>query len=467
VIGTEVRHPQFGPGQIVELFRDGNEWMVRFENGLRFRRSRSEFEGESADFNQQQPYKQMNSALSIDAPAPMSTEQYAARKLIESLRMGIAPANYVSELTIGLEREKESLVKGLNNSQQNGGAVRAIVGEYGFGKSHIVELTTQEALAQNFLVGTVSLDLLELPPHRSFDIYSGAMRNLKYPDSDEKGLRRLLEKSADQRTLAQLRDLSPAEIDPLVIGLAAIADTASSRQRKAWINWLMGGRRMQSMNKGVPKGIKFPSIYKIGHNARQIAYLFTAISVLARLAGYSGLCVLIDEAESYSLLRPYQRPKASLFFQSMIYAALREQQAMFQESQFPQNRFRSYPLAYDQEQSLFFLFTVTHSDHRMPLESWLQPDQIILLKPNVSPKEVGEFLQKVLVYHQGAYRYELDERQGQIRRAAAEHLAQGLRNNRLSLRGMVRSAINLFDLLYLYPELDAAVLLEELRQNMA
>ena len=52
--------------------------------------------------------------------------------------------------------------------------------------------------------------------------------------------------------------------------------------------------RAKLMNKAMPRGVKFPSIYTVGHNARQIAYLLSGISALARLAGYSGLCVLMN-----------------------------------------------------------------------------------------------------------------------------------------------------------------------------
>jgi hypothetical protein len=345
--------------------------------------------------------------------------------------------------------------------------VRAVIGEYGYGKSHMVELATQEALSRNFLVATVSLDLLELPPHRAFDIYREAMRHVRYPDTDERGLEPLLGKTAVlPHTLTQLQDLSPAETDPLVVGLQAIANTASSRQRAAWINWLMGGRRVQLMQKAMPRGIKFPSIYKIGHNARQMAFLFTAVSTLARLGNYSGLCLLVDEAESYSLLQPYQRPKADLFFQAVIYAALRERQANLHEEQFPQHRWRSYPMAYEQGQSLFFLFTVTRSDNRLPLTDWLTDDQIFTLEPEAEPQEVGQFLQRILTYHSRAYAYEAGERQQQVRRGAAEHLAMGIRNGRFSMRSVVRLAVELFDLLYLHPDYDVATLLDELRAQV-
>ena len=463
MLGETVEHPQFGTGQVVALYRNGSEWMVRFENGLRFRRPRAEFVPDGRFLGEPQPAF----LVSYQPPPPMSRSQWEARQLIEALRLGIAPAQHVAELTVNLDPERESIIRALNQTHQFGGDVRAVVGEYGYGKSHIVELTAQEALERNFLVTTISLDLLELPPHRSFDIYREGMRHLRYPDTDERGMAPLLEKTADlQRIVPQLRDLSPAQLDPLVIGLAAIADTASTRQRKAWMNWLMGGRRSRSMNKGLPRGVKFPSIYKIGHNARQMAYLLTGVSALTRLGNYSGLCVLVDEAESYSLLRPYQRPKASLFFQAVIYAALRDQQNKIEAAQFPQHRWREYPMAYDQGQALFFMFTVTRSDNRMPLHDWLRDDQIFYLEPEVAPHELGQFMQHILTYHTQAYAYEAGERQGQIRRGAAEHLAQGLRNGRFSMRRVVRIAVELYDLLFLYPEYETAVLLDELREQV-
>lgn len=458
MIGTPVQHPQFGDGQIVATYRNGSEWLVRFESGLRFRRPSAEFSAENTD----EPSKSEMQNQFIPPP-PMSLDQFSARQLIEALRVGIAPAQYVNELTIGLEKEQASLKSALQQTKQAGGAVRAVVGEYGFGKSHIVELTAQEALKQNFLVTSVSLDLLELPPHRGFSIYREGMTQLRYPDTDERGLGLLLEKSADSpNILPQLRDLSPAQLDPLVIGLHMLSNISTTRRRKTWMKWLGGGQKPRSV-RGMPRGIKFPSIYKNGHNARQIAYLLTGVSALARLNGYSGLCVLVDEAESYSLLYRYQRPKASEFFQAVIYSALRHQQSHLQPDQFPQHRFRDYPIAYGKGQGLFFLFTVTHSDNRMPLQDWLDDEQIFQLEPQVTPQEVGLFLERVMAHHAEALGYAVGDRQRQVRRGSAELLAQGLRNGRLSMRQTVRLATELFDLLYLYPDYAVAVLLDELR----
>lgn len=461
-IGDSVHHPIFGKGQLVAMYRNGTQWLVRFENGLRFRCPRRDFLG------QEEKVRIQAAPLPVPDTPPMPPARFQARQLIESLRVGVAPAQHVQELTIGLQAERASIGDGLHRAHKEGGAVRAVLGEYGFGKTHIIELTAQEALDRRFLVAVTSLDLLELPPHRSFDIYASLMRNLRYPDTDERGLGPLFENAASTSgILERLRELALVENDPLVVGLQAIRSTPSARQRKAWLQWLMGGRRVKRMKQATPRGIRFPSIYRVGHNARQMAYLLSGISVLARLSGYSGLAVMLDEAESYSLLRPYQRPKASLFFSAVIYAALQDRQSRIHEEDFPQHRWREYPLAYRDRQSLFFLFTVTHSDKRMPLHDWLEEEYILDLAPHHTPQEIGQFMERVMDYHAQAYDYQPQQRQRQIRRGAAEIMALGMRNGRLSIRHLVRMSVELYDLLYLYPDYAPAQLLDELRKQMS
>ena len=458
-IGDIVEHPRYGRGQVAAIYRNGTEWMVRFESNLRFRRPRHEFHG-------QQEKPMLLSQQLAPVFTPMSHTQFEARQVIEALRMGIATARHIQELTIGFVDARGKLLGGLNQAHQRGGSAFALVGDYGYGKSHIVELITQDALARNFLVATISLDLAELPAHRAFDIYAALTRSMRYPDSDEPGLTTLLTKAGALPGLVeQLHDLSPVTHDPLAVTLAALGNISSTRQRAAWIAWLMGGRRVKAMNRTMPGGTKFPSIYANGNNARQITYLLSGLSVLARLVGYSGLCVLIDEAESYSLLSAAQRLKAEQFFSALL-AATQGEQTQINTEKLPQHRWRDYPLRYTDRQSLFFLFTMTRSDNRMPLDTWLAPEQIIELDSQHTPREVGNFLQQVLSYHTLAYAYGAGERQGQVRRGAAEHLAQGLHNDRLSMRGVVRLAVELFDLLYLYPDYDTANLLDEVRSQM-
>ena len=464
IIGESVEHPQYGRGRVVAQYRNGAEWMVRFASGLRFRRPRQEFNGQRPP---EKPAPAANALRTVSMPMP--PDRWEARHLMESLRVGVAPARRIRDLTIGLEAERKSLTQALNQAHSEGGATRAVLGEYGYGKTHVMELTAREALDRKFLVAATSLDLQELPPHRAFDIYGSLMRNLRYPESDERGLAPLLLEILKSPALQeQFTEIAPEVDDPLVCGLQALSETSSTYKRTAWENWLMGGRKERwmdwAMKRSRPRGFRFPSIYRNGHNARQIAYLLTGISVLARLAGYSGLCVLIDEAESYSLLYPYQRPKASLFFSAVVRAALGNSAARISPDGLPQHRFRAYPIRYGGGQSLFFLFTVTYSD--MPLEAWLEDEQILYLDPHHTGQEIDRFLEQALAFHTQAYGYEPDERQRQVRQGAAEHLARGMRNDRLNIRAVMRLSVELFDLLYLHPNYSAAELLDELRMQM-
>ncbi|MBK8432455.1 MAG: hypothetical protein IPL28_14695 [Chloroflexi bacterium] len=86
MIGQQVEHPQFGAGQVVAIYRNGAEWLVRFENGLRFRRPRTEFENGRAPA----PHSPIPHSL-YQPPPPMPPDQREARHLIEALRLGIAP----------------------------------------------------------------------------------------------------------------------------------------------------------------------------------------------------------------------------------------------------------------------------------------------------------------------------------------------------------------------------------------
>ncbi len=459
MIGQVVEHAHFGRGQIVAIYRGGAEWLVRFESGLRFRRPRQEFGGRP-DGPAAQPLP------AFRPPPPMPPSQFQARRLVDALRVGIAPPGHVRELTIGLEAERASLADGLNRALEEGGAVRAVVGEYGFGKSHFVQLTAEEALARRFLVATTGLDTVELPAHRPFVVWAALMRALRYPDRDERGLAALLDATASPRFSDPLRSQAPVADDPLVVGLEAMAGSASQRGRRPWQHWLMGERKVKGMAKALPRGTRMPTIYTTGSNERQLAYLLCAVSALARLAGYSGLAVLIDEAETASLLRPAQRDKADLFFSTLVYAALGQRQSRIDPATFPEHRYRDYPPRYGRGQSLFFLFTLTHSDFRMPIEDWLDPDQILALDPRPSPPEIGQFVGRVEAYHAAAFGYELAERHGQVRRAATEILAGGVRQGRLGIRGIVRLVMELYDLVFLYPDYDIPTLLDELRRQL-
>src|SRR3712207_1612075 len=157
-----VVHPQLGPGKLLKTYMGGYEWEVVFDSGRRFRLPAREFEAGSAGPGRVQTL----AAAPGFTPrvAVLDVDQFRARQTLEALRLGIVPVQDVETLTIGLEAERVSLDRALARAMERGGDALAVIGDYGFGKSHFVELAARRALRENCLAAVASLDLVEAPP---------------------------------------------------------------------------------------------------------------------------------------------------------------------------------------------------------------------------------------------------------------------------------------------------------------
>ncbi len=221
-----VEHPQLGPGRLVKTYMGGYEWEVEFESGRRFRLPAREFETETPG---SLAAGSMAPAPPFSRPPVLETDQFRARQTLEALRFGIVPVQDVETLTIGLEAESVSLNRALARRKERGGDVQAVIGDYGFGKSHFIELAARRALRENFIVATASLDLLEVPPGKPLEIYRALTAAVRYPDTHERGLRPLFAKAqgilggAPVRRIVSCTRLLPA----VAKALAAAADCST------------------------------------------------------------------------------------------------------------------------------------------------------------------------------------------------------------------------------------------------
>ncbi len=462
-----VIHPELGTGTLVKTYMGGFEWEVEFASGRRFRLPAREFKSESvADWLAHSP-----PAARAAAPreAALETDQFRARHTLEALRLGIVPAQDVETLTIGLEPERVSLERALARSKERGGDVQAVVGNYGFGKSHFVELAARRALREQWIVATASLDLLEVPPSKPHEIYRALVQSLRYPDTDAHGLAPLLRKALDTPdVIDELAGRSPlGEACPLVAALRALSTTRSQRAYDDIVYWIGGQIRPTAEMRAHLK--RPPALYRTGQIARQYAYLLTAISVLATTLGYGGLAVLIDESEHYSLLRATQRDRADAFFKALIYAALGPGASRIDPKTIPEHGRVSYDIMFASDPHLFFLFALTESANRMPIDEWLAPAQIVRLDDRFIERDIREFFKTLLRYHAIAYAYEFPlppERYDVVTQAVPGLLSRALNQHRINLREVIRLAVIVCDLLFLYPDLVPDTVLKELTDGL-
>ncbi len=467
----KVNHSQFGPGTLLKTFMGGFEWEVQFDSGRRFRLPAKEFDGVQgvagpgvgdwgSEVRDRSPILQRAATLDVD--------QFRAQQTLESLRVGIVPVQDAETLTIGLEAERVTLDRALDRSRERGGDVLAIIGDYGFGKSHFIELTARRGLRENFIVAGASLDLVEVPPGKAHKIYEALVTSLRYPDTEQRGLRPLLNKALENPSvIARFVELCPREPRscPLASALLALQDCPSQLAFDQIVQWLSGQAKPQAEMKSCLK--KPPPLYVTRETARQYTYLLTGISTLATMLGYSGLVVLIDESEHYSLLRTSQRERADSFFKAMIVSALGLNNARIDAREIPDNSRAEYPVSYASEAHMLFLFALTESADRMPVGTWLAPSHIVRLDDRFIEKDIREFFETLLRYHALAYSYSpTPEGHGETVPSATEMLSRALGQHRVNLRQLIRTAVTVCDLLYLYPDYLPAKLLEELKRGL-
>ena len=183
----------------------GYEWEVQFDSGRRFRLPAREFSPATVP------------ALTLAEPPPslprlaLETEQFRARQTLEALRLGIVPVQDAETLTIGLEAERVTLDRAFDRSRERSGDVLAVIGDYGFGKSHFIELAARRGLRENFVIASASLDLVETPPGKAHKIYEALVASLRYPDRSERGLMPLLQQALERpAVIAEFVQRSPA-----------------------------------------------------------------------------------------------------------------------------------------------------------------------------------------------------------------------------------------------------------------
>ncbi len=210
---------------MLKTYMSGYEWEVQFDSGRRFRLPAREFAAESQSAWHTQVAPSTNGF--VPREAVLELDQFRARQTLEALRLGIVPVQDVATLTIGLEAERVSLDRALARSVERSGDVLAVIGDYGYGKSHFVELAAQRALRENMLAAVASLDLVETPPSKANEIYKALIASLRYPDGDdhERGLRPLIKRAlAHPGVVGEFAARSPRTDDPLAAALGALAE---------------------------------------------------------------------------------------------------------------------------------------------------------------------------------------------------------------------------------------------------
>ena len=235
----------------------------------------------------------------------LSEEQFKARKVIDALRLGIVPYRYVEELTFGREKEVEAIMRWLSSPDSSS---IVIIGEYGTGKSHLLEYIYSSALRNNWAVSLIELDLNEVNFSRPKNIYRRLVLSLKFKEEkyDFREFLKQIAKSSRYHELNRHEYLGPA--------VNIIRLTGVVNDEHFW-RWIEGEKTPIYYGSPMPDYATCANIY---------CYIISGLGWAARnILGLNGLLILFDEAENVDpyWFRSHRRCMVRNFLKGLVLMA--------------------------------------------------------------------------------------------------------------------------------------------------
>ena len=191
-----------------------------------------------------------------------------AEKILEDLRKGIPPSEFLDFFTVGRKDQIEWLNSHLNSDE---GYALLLKANYGSGKSHLLQLIREKALSTGFATSLVVLDANSgVRFNRMDQIFGAIIRNLRveHKGATSHGLAKVLDFLAESAELAKAKPTAPGHqfwarvtnnwswdysekltSPALLVAFRAWAVTDSQLVRNLIIDWLSFPENYQNRKK--------------------------------------------------------------------------------------------------------------------------------------------------------------------------------------------------------------------------
>ena len=261
----------------------------------------------------------------------MSTlTQRDVEHVFESLRKGLVPERGIDAFAVGVDKQRGELHRQLELAGSGEGTIKFLRGGYGCGKTFMARLALLDAQARNFATSFVVVSDNDLRFHRFDDVYRKVMTELgtascprgalgdvldrwigrveeglieagedeEAPDFDDKVRRRL-----DQDLAALTGGRAPQDFVRVVQTVFDLKQRGDVAEAGALLSWLCGSGNVAASAKKVA-GIKGD----VG--SRDALDYLRGVLEIVKAAGYAGLLIIIDEAETILRMRSDSRHKS-------------------------------------------------------------------------------------------------------------------------------------------------------------
>jgi len=413
-----VSHPVFGEGEILDTRWRGTELLVQFQSGLRLWLPTQRI----------RPLARIDDLMpSGGRPGFAAIDQIQARRMMEAFRLGIVPHQDVESFTFGREQQVETIEAALRELTRGKGDVYMAEGEYGTGKTHLLEYLHHRALARGMAASLVQFDPLEVTPHRPKRVYRELVHNLRYISEDrEHGFRDLLLKATEL-------DLSDHVFFGPVLAKLRRIDRAHVQSEVLW-QWIEGESTKEYATElkspyRVKGGQRIPALYDFSTAADFYCNIISGISWMCRQLGMKGLVLLIDEAETVTRLWDViYLTKSVNFMDGLVRTSQNDRDLKRVSDRMIHNRVKPVPYIY-RDPALLLVFATTPSPYDYAyIKLANRVRHRIELAPLSERALVDAFSTMVVIYARAYPGFELTElEQKKVLREAARRNVEGVR----------------------------------------
>lgn len=250
--------------------------------------------------------------------------------VFESLRKGLVPERGMDAFAIGVEKQRSEIHRQLELARDGEGTIKFLRGGYGCGKTFMARLAVADAQAKGFATSFVVVSDNDLKFHRFDDVYRkvltelgtascprGALSDIldrwigrveesliaageddSAPDFDDKVRRRL-----DEDLAAMTGGRAPQDFVRVIQTIFELKQKGDVAEAGALISWLCGSGN-------VAASVKKTAGIKGDIESRDALDYLRGVLEIVKAAGYAGLIIVIDEAETILRMRSDSRHKS-------------------------------------------------------------------------------------------------------------------------------------------------------------
>ena len=264
-----------------------------------------------------------------------------ASHIFQRLRNGTVPDRGLEAFAVGVERHRKELQRKLEEVKAGEGDVKFLRGGYGCGKTFMANLVVHDAQQLGFATSFVVVSDNDLHFHKFDELYRKVVGGLSTPacaqgalgdildrwiggieeglaelgvsDDDPKFDARVLQK-LDEQLVALTGGRAPADMIRVVRKVFELKQAGRLQDASALVSWLSG-------SSNVAASIKTLAAVKGDVSSTDAMAYLRGILEIVKSAGYRGLVVIIDEAETILRMRGDVRGKSLNAIRQIVDAA--------------------------------------------------------------------------------------------------------------------------------------------------